>query len=74
MSLIWLTCEELEELTGYKTKTRQAAALIQLGIPYRARPADGFPLVERRQFEGQKLTGQRKPREPNWDFLRGSKS
>lgn len=49
MSII-LKPEQLEEITGHKTKTKQAAELRRLGIEYKIR-ADGFPIVSRLAFE-----------------------
>ena len=48
---LWLNDDELVELTGYRQKDRQKKALAQLGVQFRSRPADGFPLVARAQFE-----------------------
>ena len=71
---LFLTPEELEELTGYKTSSRQRLALAEMGVAFRSRPYDGFPLVERYQFEtGTKLTPAKRRREPNLDFLREGK-
>jgi len=52
VSAIWLDEDELFLLTGYRQRFRQRAALAELRIPFRSRPADGFPLVERSQFDG----------------------
>lgn len=64
---LWLTEEELFELTGYKTRARQRAALATMSVKFRSRPSDGYPLVERSQFET--LTSTPKRREPRWDHL-----
>lgn len=50
---LWLNDDELAELTGYKRRELQKGALGQLKIKFRSRPSDGFPLVERAQFEGR---------------------
>ena len=50
---LWLSKEELIELTGYKTASRQKLALAKMGLQFRSRPLDGFPLVDRWQFEGE---------------------
>jgi hypothetical protein len=50
---LWLSKEELIELTGYKTASRQKVALEGMGVNFRNRPLDNFPLVERWQFEGE---------------------
>jgi hypothetical protein len=40
---LWLTAEELAELTGYKTARRQKVALGQMKIPFFSGAEDGFP-------------------------------
>jgi len=67
---LWLTPEELEELTGYKTARRQKLALGEMGVSFRSRPADGYPLVIRSQFETTVLTPQRRKREPRLELVR----
>jgi len=64
---LWLTEDELFELTGYKTKTRQKKALAEMNVKFRSRPLDGFPLVERCQFENN-LTAPTRRREPRFDW------
>jgi hypothetical protein len=59
---LWLSDDELTELTGYKQLDKRLSALVDLGIKFRRRPADGFPQVERHLFQGAK---QRK-HEPNF--------
>ena len=73
---LWLSKEELVELTGYKRAGRQKLALGQMGLKFRSRPLDGFPLVDRWQFEGETLTPRVKMwrQEPNWDGINGSPS
>jgi hypothetical protein len=68
---LWLTAPELIELTGYKTARKQKLALGDMGIKFRSRPADGFPMVDRWQFEGEIIRPQaKKPRkEPNFDAI-----
>jgi hypothetical protein len=46
--VLWLTEDELIELAGYQTARPQKRALGQMG---RVRSSDGFPLVDRWQFE-----------------------
>jgi hypothetical protein len=68
---LWLSKEELIELTGYKRAGRQKLALGQMGLKFRCRPLDGFPLVDRWQFEGD-IAGPRGlmwRREPNWNAM-----
>jgi len=67
---LWLTAEELIELTGYKLSRFQKLALAEMSVPFKSRPADGFPLVNRAQFQGQTvLTSRPKKREPRWESL-----
>lgn len=42
-----LSPEELVDLTGYRQRAAQTRALTRLGVPFRPRPRDGFPLVAR---------------------------
>lgn len=66
---LWLTAEELFETTGFKTKRKWREALSQMGVRFLTRPADGFPLVERSQFEkGATVTPRRIA--PRLEFLR----
>ena len=72
---LWLSKEELIELTGYKTASRQRRALAQMGLQFRSRPLDGFPLVDRWRFEGEIVRPRAGFRpEPNWDGVTGSTS
>ena len=73
---LWLSKEELIELTGYRRAARQKRALGQMGLTFRSRPLDGFPLVDRWQFEGEigRSRGQMWRREPTWDAVNGSPS
>jgi hypothetical protein len=68
---LWLTQEELVELTGYKNRKKQRSALEQMGLIFRSRPLDGFPLVDRWQFEGDTMrpTTRRRP-EPNLQWIK----
>lgn len=63
--MLWLDDDELATLTGYKQRAKQKAALARLGVRFRSRPADGFPLVERAQFQAN-LTGKARKAEPDW--------
>jgi hypothetical protein len=51
---LWLTEEELIELTDKKHRKKQIEVLasIQPKIKFRVRPEDSFPLVDRWQFLG----------------------
>jgi Domain of unknown function (DUF4224) len=68
---LWLTREELVELTGFKTSRKQKLALAEMGLTFRSRPADGFPLVDRWQFEGEVIRPQERKRQagPNWNVI-----
>jgi len=67
---LWLTEEELVQLTGYKSKRKQREALGELRVIFRVRPQDGFPLVDRSQFETHPvLTRHTRRREPRLDLL-----
>ena len=50
MSSIYLTKNEIEEITHRSRFSAQIRALASMGIPYRVRP-DGTPLVCRSAFE-----------------------
>lgn len=68
---LWLTPTELVELTGYKQREKQKLALGKMGVPFRSREADGYPLVDRSQFEGTApLTPSRRRREPHLEVVR----
>jgi hypothetical protein len=51
---LWLTEEELIELTDKKHRKKQIEVLasMQPKIKFRVRPEDSFPLVDRWQFLG----------------------
>jgi Domain of unknown function (DUF4224) len=68
---LWLTREELVELTGFKSSRRQKLALTGMGLVFRSRPADGFPLVDRWQFEGElnRPHVSRRHPGPNWNAI-----
>lgn len=68
---LWLNEEQIIELTGYKTKCKQKKALAEMGIPFRSRPADGYPLVDSSLFQQgiSDLTRKRKRREPRMDLI-----
>jgi hypothetical protein len=55
--------DELYEMTGYRQRKRQYAALAELRVPFKPRPADGFPLVERWRFQAPTAV---KKSEPNF--------
>lgn len=47
---MFLTAEQLVELTHYRQPSRQRAALTQMGVPFRVRP-DGTLAVARAVFD-----------------------
>ena len=71
-----LSKEELIELTGYKRAGRQKLALGQMGLKFRIRPLDGFPLVDRWQFEGEivRPRGKMWRQEPHGQVMNGAPS
>lgn len=52
---LWLTEDELIELTGKKQHAKQIEVLASFApkVKFRVRPEDSFPLVDRWQFEKQ---------------------
>ena len=78
---LWLTKEELIERTGYKRHSAQCRELARQGMQFTVRH-DGFPLVDRWQFEQRsepEALPKRAPRlrfddskDFNWDALRPS--
>lgn len=62
---LWLDPDELYELTGYRRRREVLAGLVRLGVKFRTRPADGYPLVLRADFE-QRSTGAPRKRGPDW--------
>lgn len=43
--------DELYEATGYRQFEKIKAALAQLRVPFKSRPADGYPLVLRDRYK-----------------------
>lgn len=66
---LWLTSEEIEERTKRKRRALQRAELARQGVKFTTR-WDGFPLVNRAQFEGQGPQATTTRKEPNFDALR----
>lgn len=62
---LWLDDDELTELTGYKLREPRYKALAELRVPFKRRPADGFPLVERALFDGS-IKAERRAK-INWE-------
>src|ERR1700752_1480222 len=63
---LWLNAEELVQLTGYKTASRQKVALGQMRIAFFSSAADGFPQVDRRQFRADIVRPEKKRSALNW--------
>lgn len=61
MSFLWLNDDELEFMTGYRQREKQYKALAELAVPFKQRPKDGFPLVERWRYEGMKPARNKEP-------------
>lgn len=59
---LWLTQDEIIELTGYKQPSRWKAALARMNVKFTSRDADGFPLVARAQY----IHEPPRRKEPNW--------
>ena len=65
---LWLTPDELVELTGYKQRAKQLIALAELNIRPTIRPADQFPLVLREQVPNLPTKPAKvKRKEPNFE-------
>jgi hypothetical protein len=69
---VFLTEQEVRELTGSRVKNKQAKALLTMGIIYTTRP-DNSVVIYRNHIE-QKLCEVQKPKkertEPDWEALR----
>lgn len=62
---LWLSEEELIERTGFKQKAKQCLELARQRVRFTVR-ADGFPLVDRSQFD---LTPKGARREPDYSHI-----
>lgn len=60
---LWLTPDEVHELTSLKRWSAQCRALARMGVPFRPN-AVGRPLVERSAVT--KAKPERQPAEPKW--------
>jgi len=69
MSDLWLTPEEVEDMTARKRWKAQCRALAAMGVPFRPN-AVGRPLVERAAVCKAQRAKARK--EPNWEALNGT--
>ncbi len=68
---LFLTDDELQQLTGKKRHGAQFRALRQIGLECRQRP-DGFPLVLRAHVEkelGYTGPSRQKQMEPDWEAV-----
>jgi hypothetical protein len=70
---LWLSREEIIELTGYKNVQKQKLALGEMSVRFRSRASDGFPMVDRWQFEGEIVKPGSRRKEPNWAAIRESR-
>jgi hypothetical protein len=68
---LWLSPLELFDLTGYKHKNSQKMALGKMGVPFRSRQADGYPLVDRALFQKpEEMFVPRRRKEPRLELVR----
>lgn len=67
MSDLWLTPDEVAELTAYKRWGPQCKALAAMGVEFTPNRV-GRPLVKRAAYESQ--AKPRKKAGPNWDAIR----
>lgn len=75
MSEIFLTSDELVELTGLRRSSAQKKALHMMGVDFLIRP-DGSLVVSRRHVEEllgarQEKVKKKPPNEPNWAGIPG---
>jgi hypothetical protein len=71
VSELWLTPEEVRELTDRERWTAQCRALAKMGVPFTPN-AVGRPLVERAAVCSKPAAPKpRRKAEPNWSALRG---
>ena len=68
---LWLTPEEVCELTGKQRWAAQCRALARMGVPFRPNGV-GRPLVERAAVST--TTKPRPKPKPNWSAIRGAKA
>lgn len=68
MSELWLSPDEVEQLTDRKRWKAQCRALAEMGVPFKPN-AVGRPLVERAAYQTQ--AKPRRKAGPNWSALRG---
>jgi hypothetical protein len=65
---VFLSPDELYDLTGRKRKSAQLLALRLMRINYKVRP-DGYPLVLRSHIEKDMGGKPNKITEPNWEAI-----
>jgi hypothetical protein len=66
---MWLSTEELRDLTGYTHRKKQCEQLSKMGYAFTVRAIDGKPLVLRSHVEA-KHGGKSRPRkEPDFAHL-----
>jgi hypothetical protein len=69
---VFLTPDELERLTGYKTGARQRRWLAENGYSFDVR-ADGRPALSREHYEARHAPARRRPSAMNLAALDGMK-
>jgi hypothetical protein len=65
---MFLTPQELRELTGYSTARKQQEALAAMRYRFDVRPADGRPMLLRAAVEARQLGGKPEKR-PRFEVL-----
>lgn len=61
---LYLSKDELTEMTGYKQRSRIIDALARMGVDFKLRARDGFPLVERQRQDNRAT-------QPRWEYANG---
>jgi len=69
MSELWLTPDEVRELTDKKRWTAQCRQLARMGVEFEPN-AVGRPLVLRSKYDPKAVSKPRKKVEPNWDAMK----
>lgn len=66
---MFLDDQQLVELTGYATRTKQCKALELMGYKFDRRPSDGRPMLLLKQVEARQLGVRVSIRGPRFDSL-----
>lgn len=70
MPAMFLTDEQMVELTGYSQKTKQIQALVKMKIPHNVRASDGKPRVLVSVLTGSANDEQKdEDFKPNWNAI-----